>query len=473
MSFSRRQFIQASGLAVCLGSISSSVRAESASDKQLPIPPLLESRRGQPIFLTLQNVHWAFNGSQKAEVWGINGSTPGPTIKVKSGDDIKLIYSNRLNEPVSMTVSGLLVPGTQVGGAARLMSPGAYWSPVLPIRQKATTCWYHANTPFKMAPHVYNGLVGMWIVEDEESQSLPLPKHYGVNDFPIIIQDKRIDNFGAPQYDKEAASEGFFGDTLLVNGREDPYIEVSRGWIRLRLVNASNARRYELTASDGRSLYLIASDQGLLTSPVELKSIPMAPGERREILVDMSEGGEVIITAGQSAGFMDKLRGIFEPSDLLRNANILTIKPTGLMSLVTDKAPQQLAVDDTQITTSIQPRTIQLHNSPPGINNARWELSRIDLVGKQNGWERWLVTVPTPQSFHIEGARFKVINHHGQKPSPADFGWKDTVWIESQSELLVELKQPSYSHFPFLYYSQLLENADKGMVGQMEITPIE
>ena len=57
------------------------------------------------------------------------------------------------------------------------------------------------------------------------------------------------------------------------------------------------------------------------------------------------------ITAGQSAGFMDRLRGIFEPSNLLRNTNVLTIKPTGLMSLVTDKVPQQLVVDDTQITT--------------------------------------------------------------------------------------------------------------------------
>src|SRR5699024_2116403 len=157
---------------------------------------------------------------------------------------------------------------------------------------------------------------------------------------------------GTPQYDKEAASDGVYGDTLLVNGREDPYIVVSRGWIRLRLVNASNARRYELTANDGRSLYLIASDHGLLTSPIALKSIPIDQGERSEILVDMSEGGEVTITAGQSAGFMDRLRGIFEPSDLLRNTNVLTIKPTGLMSLVTDKAPAQLAVDDTQITTS-------------------------------------------------------------------------------------------------------------------------
>ncbi|WP_252355813.1 multicopper oxidase domain-containing protein, partial [Escherichia coli] len=61
--------------------------------------------------------------------------------------------------------------------------------------------------------------------------------------------------------------------------------------------------------------------------------------------------------------------------------------------------------------------------------------SELFLVGKQNGWERWLVTVETPQPFHIEGARFKVINHDGQKPAPADFGWKDTVWIEKQSEL--------------------------------------
>lgn len=120
-----------------------------------------------------------------------------------------------------------------------------------------------------------------------------------MNDFPLIIQDKRIDNFGTPQYDKEAASDGFYGDTLLVNGREDPYIEVSRGWIRLRLVNASNARRYELTANDGRSLYLIASDQGLLTSPVELKSVPMAPGERREILIDMSEGAKSSLQQGK------------------------------------------------------------------------------------------------------------------------------------------------------------------------------
>ena len=146
MSLSRRQFIQASGLALCAGAVP--LRAEaSGMQTPLPIPPLLESRRGQPLFLTLQRAHWAFMDNRKTSVWGINGMYLGPTVRVYNGDDVKLIYSNRLPEPVAMTISGLQVPGTLMGGAPRMMSPNVDWSPVLPIRQSAATCWYHANTP--------------------------------------------------------------------------------------------------------------------------------------------------------------------------------------------------------------------------------------------------------------------------------------------------------------------------------------
>lgn len=68
-----------------------------------------------------------------------------------------------------------------------MMSPNADWAPVLPIRQSAATLWYHANTPNRTAQQVYNGLAGMWLVEDEVSKSLPIPNHYGVDDFPVII----------------------------------------------------------------------------------------------------------------------------------------------------------------------------------------------------------------------------------------------------------------------------------------------
>src|SRR5471032_2477777 len=343
MSLSRRSFLQASGLALVAGALPLRAQA-SGSQPALPVPPLIESRRGQPLFLTMQSAHWAFLGGNKAPVWGFNGMYLGPTVRVYNGDDVKLIYSNRLSEPVSMTVSGLQVPGTLAGGGARMISPGVDWSPVLPIRQPAATCWYHANTPNRMGPHVYNGLAGTWIVEDEISKNLPLPNHYGVDDFPLIIQDKRLDGFGVPQYDTPA-SGGFFGDTMLVNGVQSPFVEVSRGWVRLRLLNASNARRYELSMSDGRPFHVVASDLGFLPAPMTVQRLSLAPGERREVLVDMSQGEEVSITAGEAAGVMERLRGLFEPSSILVSTLVLTLKPTGLLPLVTDNLPMRLLAD--------------------------------------------------------------------------------------------------------------------------------
>ncbi|GAB3955775.1 hypothetical protein GCM10029976_099400 [Kribbella albertanoniae] len=117
----------------------------------------------------------------------------------------------------------------------------------------------------------------MWLVEDEVSKSLPIPNHYGVDDFPVIIQDKRLDNFGTPEYN-EPGSGGFVGDTLLVNGVQSPYVEVSRGWVRLRLLNASNVAI--TTDEDGRPLHVISGDQGFLPAPVSVKQLSLAPGER-------------------------------------------------------------------------------------------------------------------------------------------------------------------------------------------------
>ena len=106
MSLSRRQFIQASGVALCAGAVP--LKAQAAGQQPaLPVPPLLESRRGQPLFLTLQRAHWSFSQGTRAQVWGVNGRYLGPTIRVWNGDDVKLIYSNRLTENVAMTVRGL------------------------------------------------------------------------------------------------------------------------------------------------------------------------------------------------------------------------------------------------------------------------------------------------------------------------------------------------------------------------------
>ncbi|WP_455425749.1 cell division protein FtsP [Dryocola sp. LX212] len=468
MSLSRRQFIQASGIALCAGSVP--LRANAAGQQlPLPVPPLLESRRGQPLFLTLQRAHWSFTGGAKAQVWGLNGRYLGPTIRVWNGDDVKMIYSNRLQENIGMTVAGLQVPGPLMGGAPRMMSPNVDWAPVLPIRQQAAALWYRASTPNRSAEQVYSGLAGMWLIEDEVSKSLPIPNHYGVDDFPVIIQDKRLDNFGTPEY-VEPGSGGFVGDTLLVNGVQGPFVEVSRGWVRLRLLNASNARRYLLQMSDGRPMHVISSDQGFLPAPVSVKQLSLAPGERREILVDMTEGKEVSITCGEAAGIMDRIRGFFEPSSILISTLVLTLRPTGLLPLVTDSLPMRLLPDEIINGSPARSRDITL-GEDPGINGQLWDIKRIDIKTQQGTWERWTVRSDMPQSFHIEGVTFLIRNVNGAAPFGEDRGWKDTVWVDGQVELLVYFGQPSWEHFPFLYSSQTLEMADRGSIGQLLVQP--
>jgi len=468
MSLSRRHFIKASGLALCAGALPLQAHA-AGKQPPLPVPPLLESRRGQPLFLTMQRAHWSFAQGTRASVWGINGQYLGPTVRVWSGDDVKLIYSNRLAENVAMTVQGLQVPGALIGGAARMMSTGADWAPVLPIRQSAATLWYRANTPGHAAQQVYNGLAGMWLVEDEISKTLPIPGHYGVDDFPLIIQDKRLDNFGSPLY-SEPGSGGFVGDTLLVNGVQSPYVEVSRGWVRLRLLNASNSRRYQLQVSDGRALNVIAGDQGFLPAPVAVRQLSLAPGERREVLIDMTNGDEVSITCGEAAGIVDRIRGIFEPSSILVSTLVLTLRPTGLLPLVTSALPVRLLAADVLKGASVRSRDITLGDEP-GINGQLRDLQRIDITAQQGSWERWTIRADMPQAFHIEGVSFLVDNINGAMPFPEDRGWKDTVWVDGQVELLVYFGQPSWTHFPFQFASQTLEMADRGSAGQLLVNP--
>ncbi|MCR3755615.1 MAG: cell division protein required during stress conditions [Sodalis sp. Psp] len=470
MSLSRRQFIQVSGLSLAASVFP--LKQAVGTPVALSIPPLLESRRGQPLFLTLQRSHWEFSPGRRAATWGINSGYLGPTVRVYNGDNVKLIYNNHLSEPVAMTISGLQVPGALMGGAARMISLGADWSPVLPIRQPAGTCWYHANTPNRMASHVYNGLAGLWLIEDAVSKILPLPNHYGVDDFPLIIQDKRLDHFGQLVYNPFGT--GFLGDTLLVNGAQNPFVEVSCGWVRLRLLNASNSRRYQLQLSDGRAMQVIASDQGFLLAPVPVTRLSLAPGERREVLVDMSRGKEVVITAGEAASLTDRIHNLhnfLKPSSILINTTVLTIKPTGLLPLVTDSLPMRL-VSDQLINAGIsRTREFSLGGERPDINGALWDMSRNDFQSLQGSFERWVVHTDTPQAFHIQGVAFLIKCVNGNMPLPEDQGWKDTVWVDNEVELLVWFPQVASDHFPYLYYSQTLEMADRGVAGQFVVRP--
>ena len=141
-----------------------------------------------------------------------------------------------------MTIRGLQVPGPLIGGAARggcpptLTGSGAAAGSV----RTRLRCGITPTRPTARRSRSITVLpeCGWWKMKS--AKSLPIPNHYGVDDFPVIIQDKRLDNFGTPEYN-EPGSGGFVGDTLLVNGVQSPYVEVVA-----RLGALATAERVEL-----------------------------------------------------------------------------------------------------------------------------------------------------------------------------------------------------------------------------------
>ncbi|MGV3240708.1 copper oxidase, partial [Streptococcus hyovaginalis] len=156
---------------------------------------------------------------------------------------------------------------------------------------------------------VYNGLAGLFFIEDEVSDRLDIPKDYGVNDVPLIIQDKRFNSDGSFEYElgMHDVMNGLQGNTMLVNGAVNPFLEVPRGMVRLRLLNGSNASVYELNLSNNQTFYQIASDGGFLEKPSEMNNIVLGPAERAEILVDFSDfkKGETVQLFNQGSEFMN------------------------------------------------------------------------------------------------------------------------------------------------------------------------
>jgi FtsP/CotA-like multicopper oxidase with cupredoxin domain len=156
------------------------------------------------------------------------------------------------------------------------------------IKQKASLCWYRSHLMGRTGEQVLRGLAGLFLIEDEESRSLRLPSEYGVDDIPLIIQDRRFNRDGSFSYlsAMHDVMMGYKGDAILVNGTIDPHLVLRRRRTRLRVLNASNSRIYTLGRDDGMDLLIIGSDGSLLERPVRQRRVRVGPGERIELLVD-------------------------------------------------------------------------------------------------------------------------------------------------------------------------------------------
>ena len=128
----------------------------------------------------------------KTRTIGINQSYLGPTIRLTAGNSVLLNVANDLTEDATLHWHGFHLPAASDGGPHQVIRPGTTWSPKFRVRQKAGTFWYHSHHMGKTAEQVWAGLAGMIIVNDAEATGLGLPSTYGVDDIPIVLQDRAL-----------------------------------------------------------------------------------------------------------------------------------------------------------------------------------------------------------------------------------------------------------------------------------------
>ncbi len=258
----------------------------------LPVPPLIDTTKNGGVFeLVIQEGHNRIVPAGPTTTYGYSGPILGPVVRVRSGQVVKPVISNRLPVESSVHWHGLFVP-SDVDGPFNPIAPGQSWSPELRIAQPAATTWYHPHPHGDTARQTYMGLAGLLYVDDGSAEAFNLPREHGVDDLPLVLQDRIFAPDGKLIYDRSpmAMMHGSRGDVILVNGAVRPIARPPAGLVRLRLLDGANARNFRLAFSDDRPFHVIANDAGWLAEPVELREIEISPGERYEIVVDFSDG---------------------------------------------------------------------------------------------------------------------------------------------------------------------------------------
>lgn len=237
------------------------------------------------------------------------------------------------------------------------------------------------------------GLAGIMIVDDGSDAWLGLPRTFGVDDLPIILQDRTFDSDGSIAYDPDGLEVvyGARGETIIVNGAVTPVAKVPAGLVRLRLLNGANAMNFDLRFSDRRTFHVIASDAGFLSTPVALTQLTISPAERFEILVDFADRKPVMLETGP-----DKEMGAFGNVAADGSADylpVLRFEPTAATPLVAALPARLVEPPGANPASAVRRRQFVINS---GICSSRQQggahANMVDLIGSFH------VSLPHPRT---------------------------------------------------------------------------
>ena len=447
---------------------------------------------GTNFTLNLQNGTYQFKSGTPTNTMGVNGNILGPTLILNKGDYVSMHVFNNLIDTTTIHWHGMHVSAENDGGPHTFILPGQTWSPSFYVMDHASTFWYHPHLHHKTDLHASKGIAGMIIVKDSIEESLILPRNYGVDDIPLVIQTKDFDS------NNQIVVHSNSDDVLMVNATIDPFVDVPSQVIRFRVLNGSSQRTFNLGLSDNRSFYQIASDGGLLDTPYKTTRLMISPGERAEILIDFSGlNGQSINLVSYASELQSGIYGAKNPGMMAmmtlngynpnplngadfkviefkiqeQNGNPVTLIPTFLTS------NQPWSINQSNITRilTFSPAAMgpnQL-NGNFLINNTSFDMNKINFTIPLNNLEIWELrnNSAIAHPFHIHDVQFYVLDRNGVAPPVNERGRKDVILIKSMETVRFITKFEDFSNasVPYMYHCHLLTHEDGGMMGQFVV----
>jgi FtsP/CotA-like multicopper oxidase with cupredoxin domain len=417
-------------------------------------------------------------------VWTLGGSFPGPTIRVGRGAGFSARLENRLSEPTNVHWHGLAAPPEMDGHPSDVIAPGQSRDIAFPIVDRAGTYWYHPHPDGRTARQVYGGMAGFFIVEDGRESALGLPS--GEYDVPLVLQDRRTSPDHSLTYAPGPMDlmAGVLGDTVLVNGRPDAVLPVAATLYRLRLLNGSNARVYRLAFADGRSFHVIGTDGGLLERPIPVTGLDLGPGERVEILVDLTRdpvGTSILLRSlaftvqgGMGGGMMPGISGGAVPQGAALDVLRLRVERSGPAAPVPATLVPFERLDPAR-AEGTQAFTLSMGMMPVAgaftINGRSFDPRRIDVRARRGRLELWEVRNASsePHPFHVHATSFQVVSRTSGPLGAQDLGWKDTVLTWPGEAVTLAIRFEQYAGL-YVLHCHNLEHEDAGMMLNLEVS---
>ncbi|MDF1514490.1 MAG: multicopper oxidase domain-containing protein [Anaerolineae bacterium] len=409
----------------------------------------------------------------------------GPVFRLRTGQRLRVHFSNKLREETIVHWHGLHVPQEADGHPRLVIQSGETYVYDFTVMDRAGTYWYHPHPHGRTGPQVYYGLAGLFLVSDDEETGLELPQND--YDLPLVIQDRTFDSANQLAYSRGGMMTGmmgFLGNQILVNGQPNYRQDVGGRPYRLRLLNGSNSRIYPIAWEDGSPLTVIGTDGGLLDKPVMREFITLAPAQRIELWVDFATWAESSVAlvnrpsaapgSAESFPIMTFRVGLMQES-LSTLPNILSpLKPLAEGDAINHRFPRDftLAMGRGMIWT-INGKLFEMTKVARNETVKLGDLEVWRFSNQAGGGMGMMGGMSLPHPIHIHGLQFYVLDRN-LDPSIGDMwsslsngcvdaGWHDTVLVMPGEQVKILLKFEDYTGL-YLYHCHNLEHEDMGMM---------